>query len=368
MADALKVIGLMSGTSLDGIDAAILDTDGEGIALPGSALTCPYDLATRALLREALQRAANMPAGAHLPAEIVKAEQLLTSAHADAVAALLRLAALRPADIAYLGFHGQTLLHRPRERRTWQIGDGQALAQATAISVVNEFRLADVASGGQGAPFVPLYHEVLTRNAQRPVVVVNIGGVANVTYLGARGELMAFDTGPGNAALDDWALAHTGEAVDRDGALARSGRVNEAVLASMLNHSSFLQKPPKSLDRLDFSDAPVSGLSAGDGAATLTAFAAAAIARSQEHLPQAPHAWIICGGGRHNPALMGELRARLPGRVMSAEDAGWRGDYIEAQAFGYLAVRSVRGLPLSLPSTTGVPYPMPGGRLHRPHR
>jgi anhydro-N-acetylmuramic acid kinase len=278
----------------------------------------------------------------------------------------LRKAGLTRADIAYIGFHGQTVLHRPSDRRTWQIGDGAALACATGIPVVNEFRLADVAAGGQGAPFAPLYHLVLTRNMEHPVAVVNIGGVANVTYVGANGELIAFDTGPGNAALDDWAHLHTGEAVDRDGKLARSGRVNEAVLARMLDHPSFLRPPPKSLDRFDFPMAAVERLSAADGAATLTAFTAAAIARANEHLPQAPKAWIICGGGRHNPVLMAELRARLPGKVMTAEEAGWRGDFLEAEAFAYLAVRSVRGLPLSLPSTTGVPYPMTGGRLHQP--
>ncbi|HEY4264930.1 MAG TPA: anhydro-N-acetylmuramic acid kinase [Micropepsaceae bacterium] len=366
MADVLKVIGLMSGTSLDGIDAAILDTDGESIAVPGPALTRPYDPATRAMLHAALRLAGHVQVGASVPAEIVKAEQLLTAAHAEAVDALLRVADLKPAAIAYVGFHGQTVLHRPSERRTWQIGDGEALARATGIPVVNAFRLADVAAGGQGAPFAPLYHLVLAKNMQRPLVVVNIGGVANVTYVGSEGEVMAFDTGPGNATLDDWALKHTGEAVDRDGTLARSGRADETVLAAMLKHPSFAQTPPKSLDRFDFSDTPVAGMAAADGAATLTAFTAAAIARAREHLPDAPHAWIICGGGRHNPALMVELRARLQGTVMSAEDAGWRGDFLEAEAFAYLAVRSVRGLPLSLPATTGVPYPMPGGHLHRP--
>jgi anhydro-N-acetylmuramic acid kinase len=365
MADVLKAIGLMSGTSLDGIDAAILDTDGETIAVPGPALTRPYDAGTRALLHEALRAAAGMQAGASIPREIVKAEQVLTWAHKDAVMALLQKAGLQPADIAYLGFHGQTVLHRPSERRTWQIGDGAQLARATGIPVVNEFRLADVAAGGQGAPFVPLYHQVLTRQMQHPVVVVNIGGVANVTYVGAKGELIAFDTGPGNGSLDDWMLKHTGNAIDRDGRFACSGKVNEPVLSAMLDHPSFLQKPPKSLDRLDFSMAGVEGLSAADGAATLTAFTAAAITRSTDHLPHTPLAWIICGGGRLNLTLMGQLRARLAGRVMTAEEAGWDGDYIEAQAFAYLAVRSVKGLPLSVPSTTGVPYPMPGGRLHR---
>src|SRR6266550_1205517 len=280
--------------------------------------------------------------------------------------ALLEKSGLKPGDVALLGFHGQTVLHRPAERRTWQIGDGAALARATGIAVVNEFRSADVAAGGQGAPFVPLYHLVLTRKMERPLAVVNIGGVANLTYVGARGELIAFDTGPGNAALDDWAFAHTGEPVDRDGKLAAKGRVNETVLAFMLNHPVFLQPPPKSLDRFDFPMAAVEGLSGPDGAATLTAFTAAALARATEHLPQAPKRWVICGGGRRNPVLMAELRARLTGEVVSAEDAGWRGDFLEAEAFGYLAVRSVRGLPLSFPSTTGVPHPMRGGKLHTP--
>ena len=366
MADILKAIGLMSGTSLDGVDAALLDTDGEAVAIPGLALTRPYDASTRAVLHEALKAAADTPANAPVPPQIETAEKLLTDAHAEAVKMLLAKAALNPADIAYLGFHGQTVLHRPQERRTWQIGDGARLARATGIAVVNEFRLADVAAGGQGAPFVPLYHLVLTRGMERPLAVVNIGGVANITYVGDKDELIAFDTGPGNAALDDWALVHTGEAVDRDGRLARSGRVNETVLAAMLDNPVFLRPPPKSLDRFDFPIGPVEGLSAEDGAATLTAFTAAAIARANEHLPKPPRQWIVCGGGRHNPVLMGELRARLAGRVKTAEDAGWRGDFLEAEAFAYLAVRSVRGLPLSLPSTTGVPYPMPGGRLHRP--
>jgi len=366
MADVLKVIGLMSGTSLDGIDAAILDTDGEMVAVPGPAITVPYHPWTRAMLHAALTAAARTPPDAPISPDIIKAERLLTDAHAGAVTDLLLKSGLKPAQIAYLGFHGQTILHRPADHRTWQIGDGAALARATGIAVVNEFRLADVAAGGQGAPLVPLYHLVLTRKMERPVAVVNIGGVANITYVAQNDELVAFDTGPGNAALDDWALKHTGEAVDRDGKLAAAGRVDEGVLAFMLDHPMFLQPPPKSLDRFDFPMAAVAGLSATDGAATLTAFTAAAVARAREHLPDAPKSWIICGGGRHNPVLMAELRARLAEKVITAEQAGWRGDFLEAEAFAYLAVRSARGLPLSVPSTTGVPYPMPGGRLHNP--
>ena len=366
MAEVLKAIGLMSGTSLDGIDAAVLDTDGENVAVPGTALAVPYHPWARAMLHEALAAASQVTPGAVLPGAIVKAERLITDAHADAVRRLLSEAKLEPAQIACVGFHGQTILHRPAERRTWQIGDGKLLADSIRIPVVNGFRLADVKAGGQGAPLVPLYHQVLTRGMDLPVVAVNIGGVANVTYVGASGELIAFDTGPGNAALDDWALKHTGEAVDRDGKLAAAGRVDQGVLGFMLDHPMFRQPPPKSLDRFDFPMAAVEGLSPEDGAATLTAFTAAAIAKSQEHLPQVPHCWIICGGGRHNPVLMSELRARLKQKVMTAEDAGWRGDFLEAEAFAYLAVRSIRHLPLSLPSTTGVPHPMPGGRLHQP--
>jgi len=356
----------MSGTSLDGVDAALLDTDGETVAVPGPAFTLPYHAWTRTMLLAALEVARAWRPRTAVPSEIVKAERLITDAHAEAVSSLLTKAGLSPSQVDYIGFHGQTVLHRPAERHTWQIGDGAALARATGIAVVNDFRSADVAAGGQGAPLVPLYHLARSHGLERPLVVVNIGGVANVTYIGAHDKLIAFDTGPGNAALDDWALKHTGEPVDRDGALARAGKVDEALLAFMLEHPSFREPPPKSLDRFDFPFTAVSGLSAADGAATLTAFTAAAIARANEHFPAAPRKWIICGGGRRNPVLMKELRQRLGGIVETAEDTAWRGDDLEAEAFAYLAARSVKGLPLTLPSTTGVPYPMPGGKLHRP--
>jgi anhydro-N-acetylmuramic acid kinase len=367
---AAQVIGLMSGTSLDGIDAAILETDGENIAVPGPARSMPYDAAMRAVLREALEAAKGVAPGDRVPDAIHKAEKMLTDAHAAAVGALLQYAKLAPRDIAYLGFHGQTILHRPQDRRTWQIGDGAALARGTGIAVVDDFRSADVAAGGQGAPLLPLYHAVLARKLRSslPAVVVNIGGVANVTYVGLA-QILAFDTGPGNAPIDDWALRHTGVPMDRGGALARKGHVNEAVLAAMLDHPYFALPPPKSLDRLDFTFDAVKGLSAEDGAATLTAFTAAALARAGEHFPEKPRRWIVSGGGRHNPALMNELKKRVAGvgdiDVLTAEEVGWRGSYIEAEGFAYLAMRSVKGLALSLPSTTGVPKPTSGGRLHK---
>ena len=360
----LTAIGLMSGTSLDGVDAALLETDGEGFVRAGSAVTRAYGPALRAVLRSALDEAASIPAGAAPSQNMSDAERQLTAIHADVVRELLTVAGLAPSQVAVAGFHGQTVLHRPAERRTWQIGDGAALAHAIGISVVNDFRSADVAAGGQGAPFVPVYHQALAGELGLPLAVVNIGGVANVTYIGD-GALIAFDTGPGNAPIDDWAMRHTGQPVDHNGALAHKGQVHEAALTQMLGHAYFAKPAPKSLDRLDFGNDAVQGLSPADGAATLTAFTAASIARAAEHFPARPERWIVVGGGRHNPVLMAELRKRLNANVSTAEDVGWRGDFLEAEAFAYLAVRSLRGLPLSLPSTTGVPHPLTGGRLHR---
>jgi anhydro-N-acetylmuramic acid kinase len=369
MADVQKVIGLMSGTSLDGIDAALLETDGEDIAVPGPALGVPYDAETRAMLRAALEEAKSVAAGGPVPYSIRDAEQRLTEAHAEAVKALLEKAELRARDVSLIGFHGQTILHRPAQRWTWQIGDGALLAKLTGIDVVNDFRSADVKAGGQGAPLVPLYHAVLARNAKKaklepPLVFVNIGGVANVTYINGD-EVLAFDTGPGNAPIDDWAMNHTKKPIDEGGALARQGRVNDRALAEMLDNEFFEKVPPKSLDRLDFGIDAVNGLSPEDGAATLTAFTAASIARAREHFADMPTTWIVMGGGRHNPLLMGDLRARVNAPVLVAEDAGWNGDFIEAEAFAYLAARSVKRLPLSLPTTTGVSHSITGGKLWR---
>lgn len=366
MAEIHKVIGLMSGTSLDGIDAALVETDGEGLAVPGPALTLPYAPELRAALRQALEDAKAVGEGAPVPHAIREAERRSTEAHAEAVAALLKMSGVAARDVSLIGYHGQTILHRPKLRLTWQIGDGALLARLTGIDVVNDFRSADVKAGGEGAPLVPLYHTALLREAGHapPVAVVNIGGVANVTYVG-NGEILAFDTGPGNAPIDDWAHRHTGRPVDEHGALARSGSVDDRALGAMLEHDFFLRAPPKSLDRLDFDARHVEGLSAQDGAATLTAFTAASIARAREHFPEPATTWIVCGGGRLNPTLMNELRARVNAPVLSAEDAGWRGDFIEAEAFAYLAARARKGLPLSLPTTTGVREPMTGGRFHK---
>ncbi|MGI4977398.1 MAG: anhydro-N-acetylmuramic acid kinase [Janthinobacterium lividum] len=354
----LRAIGLMSGTSLDGVDAAVIDTDGERVAGLGPRLTLPYPPALRTTLRTLIDRAANDALPPDDP-DLLAATEALTLRHAEAVAALAT-----PCDL--VGFHGQTILHRPERRLTWQIGDAALLARATATSVAWDFRSADVAAGGQGAPLVPLFHAALARDEPGPLAVLNLGGVANLTYLGpttsSEREILACDTGPGNAALDDWALRHTGVPVDHDGTLARSGIVDEAALTTLLRHEFFSRMPPKSLDRQDFAN-PLRDLdlSAADGAATLTAFTARAVAATL--LPARPLRWLVCGGGRHNPALMAALRDALHGPVEPVEVLGWDGDALEAQCFGFLAARVLRGLPLSLPGTTGVPEPWRGGRI-----
>lgn len=350
-------IGLMSGTSLDGIDAAIVITDGDRRAGTGAAVTRPYEPALGEALRGLLGAAPDHP-------RVLEVERALTEAHAEAVADLLKRAGLTPAAVDVIGFHGHTLCHAPERRWTWQIGDGARLAALTGIDVVADLRGADVARGGQGAPLVPLWHRALAAGLDRPLAVVNIGGVANVTWLGAEEDVLAFDTGPGNALIDDWVRRHGGGACDRDGALARSGRVDGEALAALLDNGWFAAPPPKSLDRDHFDPAPVATLSPADGAATLTAFTAAAIARARAWLPAAPVRWLVTGGGRHNPALMAALGECLGAPVAAVESVGWDGDALEAQAFGYLAVRSLIGAPLTLPTTTGVPAPCPGGRLY----
>lgn len=369
---AIWAIGLMSGTSCDGVDAALIRTDGVTIAEFGPALTVPYDSAFRTQLKSCLGMTTRNAGGL-----VAEAERELTERHAAAVRHLLERAGRAAGEIAVAGFHGQTLHHAPEQRETWQIGDGALLARLTGIAVVNDFRSADVAAGGQGAPLVPVYHAALAAAMPKPLAVLNIGGVANVTWIGVdTGEarlgetganLLAFDTGPGNALIDDWALRHTGNHADLDGALARQGRVNEAALARLQAEPFFAVKPPKSLDRQHFKNAAgaaLGGLSPADGAATLVAFTAWSVARARAHFPAPAGEWLVCGGGRHNPVLMQALRAALQCPVRSANEAGWDGDALEAQAFGFLAVRALRGLPLSFPTTTGVPRPMPGGRRH----
>jgi anhydro-N-acetylmuramic acid kinase len=361
-------LGLMSGTSCDGVDAAIIETDGERVHGLGAAHYRPYAEAERTSLRAALEAAGAWPAGAPMPQAVRAAEQVVTRAHIEAAHTLLRESGLAPGAVQLIGFHGQTVLHQPARGRTVQIGDAARLAAETGIDVVHAFRSADVAAGGQGAPFVPLYHAALARKLEGPLLVVNIGGVSNVTYIDRDSAPIAFDTGPGNAPIDDWVRTHLGVPFDDRGAIAAQGIVDEARIARGLAHPYFTKPPPKSLDRMDFTMQLAEGLAPHDGAATLAAFTAASIAAARAHLPAPPRRALVTGGGRHNPVLMRELGARLGVPVDPVEAVGWRGDILEAEAFGFLAVRHLRGLPLSLPTTTGVPHPMPGGRLARAQR
>lgn len=353
-----RVIGLMSGTSLDGVDAAWIETDGTDIHGLGPALTIPYDADLRRDLRAILDLAPSLPTD---DPRLLDAERRLTQAHVEAVRALGR-----PADL--VGFHGQTILHQPDRRRTWQIGDAALLAACTGLPVAHDFRSADVAAGGQGAPLVPVYHAALARDLPKPLALLNIGGVANVTWIGDEAEMLAFDTGPGNGPLDDWAEQHIGQRFDRDGALARAGSPDPTVLDRLLSHPYFAQTPPKSLDRLDFAASlaasGIAALSPADGAATLAAFTVRAVARAK--FPRPPVRWLVCGGGRHNPVLMDGLRAALRVPVEPVDGLGWDGDALEAQCFGFLAARVAAGLPLSFPGTTGAPRPLLGGRIARP--
>ena len=354
----VRAIGLMSGTSLDGIDAALVETDGEGRFSTGPSLTLPYEEGFRARLRGILGEQGGAAA-------IGAVEQELTQLHHQAVETLMQRHGIAGVDV--VGFHGHTILHRPEAGRTRQIGDGALLARRLGTPVVSDFRSADVAAGGQGAPFAPAWHRALSGTLERPLAVLNLGGVANVTWIGpGETEILAFDTGPANALIDDWALKHTGQAVDLGGALASRGTVDHAAVANFLAHPFFAVQPPKSLDRDDFVRLVPHHLSAEDGAATLTRITAASVARAVAHLPVAPKRWLATGGGRHNPVLMAAITQALGCPIEPVEQVGWDGDALEAQAFAYLAVRSLRGLPLSYPGTTGVPAPQTGGVVARP--
>lgn len=352
-----RTIGLMSGTSLDGIDAALIRTDGENVIEREAFITRPYPDALRAKLR----------AGLNKPREnSLDAEREMTEAHATIIADLLKSAGVAATDVDLIGFHGQTISHAPDRGHTCQIGDGSLLARLTGIQVINDFRTADVKAGGQGAPLAPVYHAALAGQHKKPVAFLNIGGVANVTYIGADGTILAFDTGPGNALIDDWMLSKAKRKYDTDGETASQGDINEGVLEQLLAHPFFAAKPPKSLDRDDFVSNLWQDLSLNDGAATLTAFTVDSILLSLMHLPEAPASWIVCGGGRLNRYMMQQLQNNLGVPVTPIDELGINGDAIEAEAFAYMAVRSLKGLPISFPGTTGVKQPLTGGTLHKP--
>ncbi len=367
MANPITAIGLMSGTSMDGIDVAMIRTDGESAVEAVACEALDYDSAQRALLSEAMALSADLTARDSRPGKLRHIEAEITRWHADAVGWFCEKHGVGGSADAVVGFHGQTVVHRPEIGLTVQLGDGQSLADATGLRVVADMRANDMAHGGQGAPLACAYHAAMAVHVPgRPVAFVNIGGVGNITLVGDDGGLLAFDTGPGNALMDDWCLRHTGKPVDVDGALARSGTVDEGVLAELRRHEYFLQAPPKSLDRASFTLDAVNGLKPEDGAATLVMFTAHTIADAVNWCARPPAYWVICGGGRKNRFLMECLASLMNAPVVPAEAIHTDGDAVEAEAWAYLAVRSLRGLPLTWPGTTGASEPVSGGQVFVP--
>lgn len=359
--EVYRAVGLMSGTSLDGIDCALIETDGYDYIKPVDFLSRPYEPDLRDKLRLCL--------GKTKPDQMVlEAEQEMTHQHVYIVREMLS----RHADEADLktiiGFHGQTVFHDPGNQFTWQIGDDELLAQEVGIDVLGDLRIQDVSNGGQGAPLLPIYHQKIVSDHLDggPIAILNIGGVANVTWVGSdlEGDMIAFDTGPGNALMDDFILARTGQPYDSAGILAKNGQCDYELVKNWLNNGYFRLNAPKSLDRDMWSNINVSKLSTEDGLATLLAFTLESIIKALEHFPSSPHAWFVCGGGRHNDHLMACLSEKLEGRVQSIEALGYNGDAIEAQGFGYMAVRSLLGLPYTFPGTTGVDASCTGGTLY----
>jgi len=351
----ISALGLMSGTSLDGIDIAFLTTDGEKVTNFGPTSTVPYSNSLREQIRATLGGGGDVTA----------AEAQLTTSHIIAARDFLSQHSIKSDEVDLIGFHGHTIMHDPLHGKTWQIGDGQRLANELSIDVVADFRVADMAHGGEGAPLAPVFHRAMAKNLSTPLCILNIGGVANLTWISAE-EMVAFDTGPGNALIDDWMRQHTEQEMDLKGALAATGQIEENALKILLRDVYFDRAVPKSLDRNYFSEHAIRALaktSPADGAATLTAFTAQATRTALKFLPELPSQVLVCGGGRKNATLMKTLQAELKIPVMPVESVGWNGDAMEAQLFAFLAVRSRYGLPISFPTTTGVSTPTTGGRL-----
>ncbi len=360
--ETLTAIGVISGTSMDAIDVSIVTSDGEGAVSFGPGAGYPYPAATRRELQALIAQAARA-----VEDPLAELEAAVTLAHLDAVRRFIAEQKLDPAGIDLVGLHGQTVYHRPEIRFTRQLIDGPAVARALGVPTVDRFRHADVAAGGEGAPFAPLYHRALAQGLEQPLMVLNLGGVGNVTYIDGD-DVIAFDTGPASAILDDFVLRRRGQTYDADGALAASGRVDQDLVAAFMANPFFDRPAPKSLDRNDFHRRAqaVETLSDADGAATLAAFTVESVVAALRHVPKAPRRWLVTGGGRLNRHFMTRLQVQLGVPVEPVEAAGWAGDVIEAQTFGYLAIRSVKGLPLSLPGITGVSRPLTGGRLNLP--
>ena len=369
MTEVKTAIGLMSGTSMDGIDVAMLRTNGEGFVERGPSMSVAYGPAFRDRLKLALDEAKAIKVRSERPGTLAEVELELTQRHAEAVKSFLAKNSMQADQIDVIGFHGQTVLHRPDEALTVQIGLGQKLADETGISVVYDMRANDMVHGGQGAPLVPVYHSALAESLGEvayPVVFVNIGGISNLTFIGTKGNIIAFDSGPGNTLIDQWVEAHAGIPFDQGGMIASEGLVIKSLADRYLDQPFFTSTTRRSLDRNDFRPPSGSDASLEDGARTLAFVTAAGIFKSLRHLPETPKTFVICGGGRLNRMIMQDLSepaASSNASVLSADDVGLNGDSMEAEAWAYLAVRSMHGLPLTYPGTTGVKMPVTGGVL-----
>lgn len=362
------IAGTMSGTSLDGVDVAVLTTDGEAQLTPGNTGFTSFDDQQRAVLQSAFDAGAQMTDRKDRRGVIGEAERIVTDVHTRALKEQIQKSKL-PVD--YVGLHGQTIFHDPVRRLTVQIGDAQRIADEVGLPVVHDLRQNDIMQGGEGAPLAPIFHAALVEalGVLKPAIFLNIGGVANVTYVGNKHELLAFDTGPGNALLDDFMQDHFGVRMDLDGAVAGRGRILPDIGDRLMSHPFFSRKPPKSLDRREFHKFALTALEnseAADSMATLTAFTADAIHRAQHWYPAPPQTIIVSGGGVKNPVIMRFLQALTPVKLQIASELGWDDVFIEANAFAYLAARHLRGLPISFPGTTSVPEPMVGGVIAYP--
>lgn len=368
----MLALGFMTGTSLDAVDMAVLDTDGVKIVAFGAAGERRLTDALREVLIETTRQALAWERGTPEPAIFRHAAEMIAEEHFAAAEAFLQEHNLSWPDLDLIGMHGQTVLHeRPKDGapgRTVQLGDAEALMRLTGRPVAFDFRSADVAAGGEGAPITPAYHVARAQASglSAPLAVLNLGGVANVTFWDGGDDFSAFDTGPANGMLDLLMQDRRAGRYDADGKYASVGRVDESVLRTLLAHPYFDAAPPKSLDRFDFKLEPLDGLSLEDAAATLVAFTAEAVKLGFARVGSAPREVIVTGGGRRNPEIMKALAERLPMPVRPAEDHGWRGDAIEAEAIAFLAARAQRGLPITYPTTTGVAKPITGGRVVRP--
>lgn len=379
----LIVLGLMSGTSVDGIDIAALETDGEKLFKRKGGLSIPYTQDQQVFLKEAMAKARRLGLKAQDKNHQqwrTKLDNVIAEWHYEAILAFRRAYPEIVPDL--IGFHGQTLDHRPAQSYSWQAGDAQKLAQLSALPVVGDFRRDDILAGGEGAPLAPIYHAALADSLQKrlempfemPCLFLNIGGIANLTWIrnldirSEKDNIYAFDTGPGNALMDDWVRdLRPGYFFDKAGQGAKAGKIHDQILLGLMDNSFFDIVPPKSLDRYDFTHQALRGLSYQDGLATLAAFTVNSILEGLSFLPCLPKVCIVSGGGRQNRHLMNSLEDRLPCPVHTIEDMGIDGDLVEAEAFAHLAVRSIRNLPLSFPQTTGVKHPQTGGKFFIPN-